>query len=81
MRTKFRPVASAMDLLREVLPTPEAPRAQDRPLDLAGPLLDARYSRIRSLPYPDRSRSGQLSSLRSFAAHRFFHGIARSQSR
>src|SRR5262249_49757182 len=85
-RPKSGPVALAIDLPSEVLPTPAGPtRHRIGPVSLLARCCTARYSTIRSLTFsrPKWSLSRtSWASLRSFLIlERLAHGIDRSQSR
>ena len=84
-RTNFRPIAVAIDLASDVLPTPGGPTKQRiGPFTSGFSLRTARYSRMRSFAF---SRSEWSASSTAFvwrrsitSSVRFAHGSAISQS-
>ena len=86
IRTNLRPMARAMDLAKEVFPTPGAPAKQS-----TGPrrelfnLLTAKYSNMRSLGFSKPKWSSSKIFLASFKSSTssvvWFQGILTSQSK
>jgi hypothetical protein len=86
MRTKLRPVARAIDLPSEVLPTPGGPtRQRIGPFTFCMRFCTARYSRMRSFTFskPKWSVVEDVLGLLDVALDRlrFFQGIDSIQSR